>query len=107
MMLNYRPEYEHHWGNKTYYTQLRLDPLGRQNAAELLSDLLGASSELQDVKDLIVARTEGNPFFMEEIVQVLFDQGALERNGAVKLTRPLASIEIPRTVQGILAGSID
>ena len=107
MMLNYRPEYEHHWGNKTYYTQLRLDPLGRQNAAELLSDLLGASSELQDVKDLIVARTEGNPFFMEEMVQVLFDQGALVRNGAVKLTRPLASIEIPRTVQGILAARID
>ncbi len=61
MMLNYRPEYEHHWGNKTYYTRLRLDPLGHQNAAELLSDLLGASTELQDVKDLIVARTKAIP----------------------------------------------
>jgi predicted ATPase len=107
MMVNYRPEYEHHWGNKTYYTQLRLDPLGRQNAAEMLSDLVGACDELQDVKDLIVARTEGNPFFMEEMIQALFDQGALVRNGVVKLTRPLASIQIPPTVQGILAARID
>ena len=73
----------------------------------LLSDLLGDSSELQDVKDLIVARTEGNPFFMEEMVRALFDQGVLARNGAVKLAKPLASIQIPPTVQGILAARID
>ena len=66
MMVNYRPEYAHHWGNKTYYTQLRLDPLGRQNAAEMLSELVGDADEVQGVKEVIVARTEGNPFFMEE-----------------------------------------
>jgi class 3 adenylate cyclase len=107
MMVNYRPEYEHHWGNKTYYTQLRLDPLERQNSAAMLSDLLGDGGELQSVKDLIVARTDGNPFFMEEMVRALFDQGALTRNGAVKLTKPLSSIEVPPTVQGILAARID
>ena len=107
MMVNYRPEYEHHWSNKTYYTQLRLDPLGPQNAAEMLSDLLGGGDELQDVKELIVARTDGNPFFMEEMARALFDQGALTRNGSVKLTKPLSSIEIPPTVQGILAARID
>jgi class 3 adenylate cyclase/tetratricopeptide (TPR) repeat protein len=107
MMVNYRPEYEHHWGNKTYYTQLRLDPLEHQNSAEMLSDLLGDGDELQRVKDLIVARTDGNPFFMEEMVRALFDQGALTRNGSVKLARPLSSIEIPPTVQGILAARID
>jgi predicted ATPase/class 3 adenylate cyclase len=107
MMVNYRPEYAHHWGNKTYYTQLRLDPLGRQNSAELLSELLGDGDELQGVRDVIVARTEGNPFFMEEIVRALFDQGVLARNGAVELIKPLASIQIPPTVQGILAARID
>jgi predicted ATPase len=107
MMVNYHPEYEHHWGNKTYYTQLRLDPLERQNSAEMLSDLLGDGDELQSVKDLIVARTDGNPFFMEEMVRALFDQGALTRNGAVKLTKPLSSIEVPSTAQGILAARID
>jgi class 3 adenylate cyclase/predicted ATPase len=107
MMINYRPEYEHRWSNKTYYTQLRLDPLGGPNAAEMVSELLGQGSELQSVKDLVVARTEGNPFFMEEMVRALFDQGVLTRNGAVKLTKPLASIQIPPTVQGIVAARID
>jgi predicted ATPase len=107
MMVNYRPEYEHHWGNKTYYTQLQLDPLGALNAAEMLSDLLGGGAELHGVKELIVARTDGNLFFMEEMVRALFDHGALTHNGSVKLTKPLSSIEIPPTVQGILAARID
>jgi class 3 adenylate cyclase/tetratricopeptide (TPR) repeat protein len=107
LMLNYRPEYAHRWSNKTYYTQLRLDPLGGPNAAEMVAELVGDGAELQSVKDLIVARTEGNPFFMEELVRALFDQGVLTRNGVVKVARPLASIQIPLTVQGILAARID
>jgi class 3 adenylate cyclase/tetratricopeptide (TPR) repeat protein len=107
MMVNYRPQYEHHWSNKTYYTQLRLDPLGGQTAAEMLSELLGDDHELQSVKDLIVARTEGNPLFMEEMVRALFEQGVLTRNGVVQVAKPLASIQIPATVQGILAARID
>jgi class 3 adenylate cyclase/tetratricopeptide (TPR) repeat protein len=107
MMVNYRPEYEHHWSNKTYYTQLRLDPLGGENAAEMVSELIGDGSELQSVKGLILTRTEGNPFFMEEMVRALFDQGVLTRNGHVSVAKPLASIQIPLTVQGILAARID
>jgi tetratricopeptide (TPR) repeat protein len=107
MMVNYRPEYEHHWANKTYYNQLRLDPLGGENAAELLAGLIGDSAELQSVKDLIITRTEGNPFFMEEMVRALFDQGVLVRNGNVRTARPVSSVQIPPTVQGILAARID
>ena len=107
MMVNYRPEYDHRWTNKTYYTQLRLDPLGGQNAVEMLGELLGDADELRSIRDLIVTRTEGNPFFMEEMVRSLFDQGVLSRNGAVKLAKPMASIQIPATVQGILAARID
>lgn len=107
MMVNYRPEYHHQWGNKTHYAQLRLDPLGRQTAAEMLGALLGEDSELRPLQELIIGRTEGNPFFMEEMVQALFDEGALVRNGSVKLARPLASIQVPPTVKGILAARID
>ena len=107
MMVNYRPEYRHNWGNKTYYTQLRLDPLGQNNAAELLSELLGEGAELGPLRTTIIERTEGNPFFMEEMVQVLFDQGVLARNGKVSIAKPLASIQIPPTVKGILAARID
>src|SRR5262249_2471340 len=110
MMVNYRPEYRHHWGSKTYYTQLRLDPLGRENAAELLASVLGEDPQLDQLKANIIQRTEGNPFFMEEMVQVLFDQGVLAREevtSRVVIAKPLASIQIPATVKGILAARID
>jgi class 3 adenylate cyclase len=107
LLVNYRPEYTHPWGNKTYYTQLRLDPLGRESAAEMMSVLVGESPELVPLKRLVLERTEGNPFFMEELVQSLFDEGVLVRNGAIKLTKSLSQLTIPATVQGILAARID
>ena len=102
MLVNYRPEYSHGWGSKTYYTQLRLDPLGRESAEELLAALMSDAVELRPLKRLIIEKTEGNPFFIEEIVRALFDQAVLVRNGAVKVTRSTSEIHIPPTVQGIL-----
>src|SRR5271170_5129548 len=108
LLVNYRPEYSHHWNSKTYYTQLRLDPLGKESAEEMLSALVGASADVRPLKRLIIERTVGNPFFMEETVQVLLDDGALARDrGLTKLTKPLAELKIPPTVQGILAARID
>ncbi len=108
LLVNYRREYSHQWNTKTYYTQLRLDPLGGESAEEMLSALLGDGEELLRLKRLIIEKTEGNPFFMEETVQVLFDEGALARHGAaVRLTKPLGELKIPSTVQAILAARID
>jgi tetratricopeptide (TPR) repeat protein len=108
LLVNYRPEYSHGWGSKTYYTQLRLDPLGKESAGEMLSALLGDSADLLPLKRLIIEKTEGTPFFMEEMVQVLLDERALVREGtAVRLTRSLGELKIPPTVQGILAARID
>ncbi|MBV8357395.1 MAG: AAA family ATPase [Deltaproteobacteria bacterium] len=142
LLVNYRPEYRHDWGGRTYYTQLRLDPLGKEAAEEMLDVLLlmpfvrsslslsrndggrgevrvvGESkhgddshvvngADLATLKRLIIQRTEGNPFFMEETVQALLDDGALVRNGQVKITRPLAQLKIPLTVQATLAARID
>src|SRR6202049_2009347 len=73
----------------------------------MLAAMLGASDDLNPLKRLIVERTGGNPFFIEEIVQALFDEGALVRNGAVKVTRSLSQLRLPSTVQGILASRID
>src|SRR6516162_7013906 len=107
LLVNYRPEYHHGWTNKSYYLQLRLDPLGGTDGAAMLAALLGESVELNPVKRLIAERTGGNPFFIEEIVQTLFDEGALVRNGAVKVMRSLSQLKLPPTVQGILAARID
>src|SRR5262249_7630780 len=102
-----RPEYSHSWGSKTYYTQLRLDPLGKESAEEMLAALLGDGQGLAALKRLIIEKTEGTPFFMEETVQALLDDGSLVRNGAMHLTIPLRELKIPATVQAILAARID
>jgi predicted ATPase/class 3 adenylate cyclase len=107
LLVNYRPEYRHEWTNKSYYSQLRLDSLGSADGAAMLAALLGESVELVSLKQLIAERTGGNPFFIEEIVQSLFDEGALIRNGVVKMTGPPSQMRLPPTVQGLLASRID
>src|SRR4029077_11938963 len=103
MLVNYRPEYSHAWTNKTYYSQLRLDPLGRESAERMITALVGGQASLKPLGGLIAQKTEGNPFFMEEIVQGLLEDGALTRNGTARLTRPLDALKIPATVQAMLA----
>jgi tetratricopeptide (TPR) repeat protein len=112
LLVNYRPEFSHSWTSKSYYTQVRLDPLGKESACEMLDALLGVNArtidgQLAALKRLITDKTEGNPLFMEEIVQALTEEGALVRNGAVKLTRPLDALKVPPTVQDIIASRID
>jgi class 3 adenylate cyclase len=108
LLVNYRPEYHHQWGSKTYYTQLRLDPLGKESAHDLLTALLGPNDEgIVPLKRLILERTEGNPFFMEEMIQALFEEGVLVRNGAVGLAKPLKDIRVSATVQAVIASRID
>jgi len=73
----------------------------------MLAAILGEGKDLVPLKRLIINKTEGNPFFMEEIVQALFEDSALVRNGEIKATRSLSEIQIPVTVQAILAARID
>jgi class 3 adenylate cyclase/tetratricopeptide (TPR) repeat protein len=108
LLVNYRPEYGHGWGNKTYYSQLRLDPLARESADELLRSLLGEHEELEPLKRLLVERTEGVPFFLEESVRTFVESGALAgERGSYRLARPFDTIQVPTTVQAILAARID
>ena len=119
LLTNYRPEYRHEWGSKTYYTQLRLVPFGEAEAEEFLEVLLGATGEtvqtasLQALKQQILQKTEGSPFFMEEVVQTLVEDGTLSGEYGHYQLAPHASthqaftLHLPLTVQGILAARID
>jgi predicted ATPase/class 3 adenylate cyclase len=108
LLVNYRPEYQHGWGSKTYYTQLRLDPLPPASAEEFLHALLGDDPSLAPLKQLLIARTEGNPFFLEESVRTLVETGVLVGDpGAYRLAQALPSIQVPATVQAVLAARID
>jgi tetratricopeptide (TPR) repeat protein len=106
LLVNYRPEYQHGWASKTYYTQLRLDALPPESVGDLLQALLGDDPGLEPLKRLLVRR--GNPFFIEESIRTLVETGALAGSrGAYRPTRPIQAIEVPATVQVILAARID
>src|SRR4249920_4278384 len=88
LLVNYRPEYQHSWGSKTYYTQLRLDPLPPASADAFLQALLGDDPSLAPLKQLLIARTQGNPFFLEESVRTLVETGVLVgARGAYRLAQ--------------------
>jgi class 3 adenylate cyclase/tetratricopeptide (TPR) repeat protein len=108
LLVNYRPEYQHGWGSKTYYTQLRLDPLPPASAHALLQGLLGDDPSLTPLTQLLIARTQGNPFFLEESVRTLIEtQVLVGERGAYSLVKALPSIQVPATVQAVLAARID
>jgi DNA-binding NtrC family response regulator/tetratricopeptide (TPR) repeat protein len=114
LLVSYRPDYHHSWTNKSYYTQLRLDPLPRESAAALLRALLGGDvgvygrAPLQELTQRLITRTEGNPFFLEESVRSLVETHVLTGEpGAYRLAQPVPRLQVPTTVQAVLAARID
>jgi class 3 adenylate cyclase len=108
LLVNYRPEYQLGWGSKTYYTQLRLDPLPPASADALSQALLGHDPSLAPLKQLLIERTAGNPFFLEETVRTLVEtQVLVGASGAYRVARDLPTIQVPATVQAVLAARID
>ncbi len=108
LLVNYRPEYSHDWGGKTYYRQLRVDALPTPSAERLLATLLGEHPSLDSLRSILVNRTDGNPFFIEEGVRALIETGSLTgERGAYRLVSATASTHVPPTVQVVLAARID
>ncbi len=108
LAVNYRPEYEHGWARKTYYRQLRIDALRRDSAEELLTTLLGDDASVTALRPLLIERTAGNPLFLEESVRSLVETRVLVgERGGYRLVKSLDSVQVPATVQAILASRID
>jgi predicted ATPase/class 3 adenylate cyclase len=109
VVVNYRPESVNvakpeHDG----YSQIVLEPLGPGDTRELLRDLAGEDPSLDGLAELIHERTAGNPFFIEEIVRALAEDGYLAgERGAYRLMRPVEDTGVPATVQAVLAARID
>jgi len=108
VLLNFRPEYQAPWMGKSYYHQLPLAPLGPDAIRELVAALLGNDPSTAGLADAIHARTLGNPFFTEEVVQNLIESGMLQGSkGAYRLVTPVDKPEVPSSVHAILAARID
>lgn len=108
-VLTYRPDYkDHEWKSRPNYHQLRINPLEGDDLTELLQVLLGSDPDLTELRTFITERASGNPFFAEEIVRALAETGVLEgARGNYRLGKPLSSVEVPPTVQAVLAARID
>jgi predicted ATPase/class 3 adenylate cyclase len=108
LLVSYRPEYAHDWGERSDYTQLRVDLFSPESVSALLGELLGSDRSLDPLKQVLTEKTGGNPLFLEESARTLVETGAVtgERRG-YRLVRPVESIQVPATVQAILAARID
>ncbi len=108
LLLNYRPEYQPAWERAAHCSELRLEPLGAADAHGLLTALLGDDPTLVPLKQLIMEKTEGNPFFMEEVVRTLAEEKSLLGDaGHYRIEQTPATLHIPTTVRGVLAARID
>ena len=108
LVVNFRPQYQADWMRTAHYSQVSLLPLGRGAVRELLRDLLGRDASLEGLADLVCAKTTGNPFFIEEVVQSLVQRGILTgRKGDYRLQESIDRVEIPSSVQSVLAARID
>src|SRR5262249_36848548 len=108
LLVNFRPEYRHGWGTLLHHLAGRLEPLRDTSATDLLDALLGDDPSLGPLKALVIERTDGNPFFVEETLRMLVETGLVAgRAGAYHLAGALGSIQVPPTVRAVVAARID
>jgi class 3 adenylate cyclase/tetratricopeptide (TPR) repeat protein len=108
LLMSCRPEYQHEWANWSFCHQIRLESLPPASAADLLDDLVGRDSALDFLKHMLVLRTDGNPFFLEEMVRMLRETGVLAgARGVTRLARAIETIHVPPKVQPIIAARVD
>jgi class 3 adenylate cyclase/tetratricopeptide (TPR) repeat protein len=108
LVLLYRPEYTHSWGNKSYYTQISLDQLSARNSGDLVQAILEEGEVVPELNELILGRAGGNPLFVEELTRSLVENGSIHRqDDHYVLARKPSEIQVPDTIHGIIAARMD
>jgi class 3 adenylate cyclase/tetratricopeptide (TPR) repeat protein len=108
ILVSYRPDHQGGWGARPSYRQLLLHPLPHDGVGDLLNSLLGPDLGLAPAKRLLAQRTDGNPFFIEEIIRNLVETGALVGDrGRYFLAKPISDVDVPPMVQAVIAARID
>ncbi len=108
VLTNFRPGFGASWTRHSYYRQIPLAPLSPEAVKEMLQEALGLDGSLRGLPDFILDRTRGNPFFVEETVRSLVEEGTLEGDrGSYRLVTELSELAVPATVQALLSARID
>ena len=107
LLLLYRPEYTHQWGSKSYYQGIGVGQLNIATSAELVGAILDGDV-VPELRDLILTRAAGNPLFMEELTYNLLDNGSIQKKkDRFILIQDVSRLQVPDTIQGIIAARMD
>ena len=108
LVLLYRPEYTHQWGSKSYYSKIGVDQLSMPTSAELVHAILEGEEVVPELREFILNRAGGNPLFVEELTCSLLENGSIrKKDQQYVLNRKASEIQVPDTIQGIIAARID
>jgi class 3 adenylate cyclase/tetratricopeptide (TPR) repeat protein len=108
LLVSCRPEYRHRWSGRSYFTQIRIDPLLPDTASELLDALVGLDEALGPLKEVLIEKTDGTPLFLEESVRSLVETGVLIGKAAgYHTTTSIVELKIPATIEALLTSRID
>src|SRR5512136_1658057 len=100
LIYTYRPEFVQTWGTKSYHSQVMLNRLSNRESLMMVSHLLGTEELDKDLEEFILEKTEGVPFFIEELIKSLKDLKIIEReNKRYRITKNIKDVTIPATVQ--------
>jgi tetratricopeptide (TPR) repeat protein len=108
LVFTYRPEFVHTWGAKSYHNQLNLNSLSNREVLKMVAYLLGTPDIARDLEELILEKTEGVPFFLEEFIRSLIDLEMIQRrDGKCQLAKEIQDMGIPSTIQDVIMARVD
>ncbi|UCE53443.1 MAG: AAA family ATPase [Desulfobacterales bacterium] len=108
LIFTYRPEYAHTWGGRSYHNQVNLNRLSNRESLAVVNHVLGAEDIEIDLENLILEKTEGVPFFIEEFLKSFKELKIIERKGnKYHLIKDAQGLEIPSTIQDVIMARVD
>jgi tetratricopeptide (TPR) repeat protein len=108
LVFTYRPEFVHTWGGKSYHNQVNLNRLSNRETLAMAAYILGTEIMGEDLEELILNKTEGIPFFVEEFIKSLKDLGMIEwRDSGYYLAKDIQEVAIPSTIQEVIMARVD
>jgi predicted ATPase/class 3 adenylate cyclase len=108
LVFTYRPEFVHTWGGRSYHSQVNLNRLSNRESFAMVTHLLGTEDIARDLEELILEKTEGIPFFIEEFIKSLKDLKIIERReNRYHLARDILDVTIPGTIQDVIMARVD
>lgn len=108
LLFTYRPDFVHTWGARSYHSQITLNRLANRESLAMVGHLLNTDNIDKDIENLILTKTEGIPFFIEELIKSLKERKIIEKiNGAYRLTKNIKAISIPSSIQDVIMARVD